>query len=76
VVPRHVRVKKYTGTVYLYVPHPSGDLLAGGFGDDYQRQLDDARSAPPAAVTNTMSGTHSGFSIQVGRLHGDVHNNR
>jgi hypothetical protein len=77
VVPAFVRVKEFAGTVYIYVPNPSGELLSRGVGE-YQRDLDVARAAQsePAAgpVTNIMSGTDAGTAIQVGHirvLHGD-----
>jgi hypothetical protein len=78
VVPRVVQVKEYTGTVYLYVPNPTGDLLTVGFGDgeQYEQQLTEAQSVPPPApggTTNIMTGTHSGTAIQVGNLYGGVH---
>lgn len=80
VVPRKVQVKEFTGTMYLYVPNPSGDLLTLGFGGDgeqYEEALDDARPTPyppsGSSTTNIMSGTHSGTSIQVGHLHGGLH---
>lgn len=78
VVPRFVRVKEFSGTVYLYVPKPSGDLLAHGIAD-YQQELDAAQAVqetppPTGAVRNTISGgTHSGTTIQVGHLHGGLH---
>ncbi|HEV2782720.1 MAG TPA: hypothetical protein VGX25_25290 [Actinophytocola sp.] len=76
VVPTFVRVKEFAGTVYLYVPNPSGDLLTHGIGE-YQQQLDAAAAAQadpqPGSVTNTMTGTHSGPAIQVGHLHGGLH---
>jgi hypothetical protein len=79
VVPRLVRVKEFTGTVYLYVPKPSGDLLTNGIAAEYQEELDAAKAVqapPPAAesITNSITGgSHSGTTIQVGRLYGGVH---
>jgi hypothetical protein len=78
VVPRLVQVKEFTGTVYLYVPNPSGDLLRDGFGDseEYQEELANAKvvqeQIPAGSTTNIMSGTHTGTAIQVGHLHGGV----
>jgi hypothetical protein len=76
VVPTVVKVKEFTGTVYLYVPHPSGDLLRQGVGD-YQHTLESAKEiqepAKPGGVTNIMTGTHSGTAIQVGYLQGGLH---
>ncbi len=75
VVPRLVQVKEYAGTVYLYVPKLSGELLEHGMGD-YQQSLDTAKSVQkrprPAPVMNVMTGTHHGTAIQVGHLHGGM----
>jgi hypothetical protein len=79
VVPTIVRVKEFTGTVYLYVPNPSGDLLRNGFGDSADGQAESASSEPAheapqyGNTKNVMSGTHSGTAIQVGHLHGGLH---
>ncbi len=74
VAPVVVAVKEFTGTVYLYVPKPSGDLLRHGFGGDsgYAAELDVARDPVPAGNTTNVirGGTHSGTTIQVGHLHG------
>lgn len=71
-VPRQVEVKEFGGTVYLYVPEPSGELLRHGLGDA-ERAGREAEPAPPAgSTTNIMTGTHYGDAIQVGHLHGDV----
>jgi hypothetical protein len=76
VVPATVTVKEFTGVVYLYVPHPSGDLLRQGVGD-YQQSLDLARDvqAPPrpGEVINIISGSQSGPAIQIGHLYGGLH---
>lgn len=81
VVPTAVKVKEFTGTVYLYVPNPSGDLLIRGIGDDpdYRTELDNAKAELDiprhGSTANTISGgTHSGTTIQVGNLHGGLHN--
>lgn len=80
VVPRFVRLKEYSGTVYLYVPKPSGDLLSHGIAE-YQRDLDAARAVrettpqPTGTITtNVLSGGSTGTTIQVGHLHGGLHN--
>ncbi|PRY44574.1 hypothetical protein [Umezawaea tangerina] len=78
VVPTTVQVKEFTGTVYLYVPKPSGDLLRTGIGTaaDYRSDLADAkptREQPTYGnTTNIMTGTHSGTAIQVGHVHGNI----
>jgi hypothetical protein len=74
VVPTVVKVKEFTGSVYLYVPNPSGDLLSQGLSD-YQQELESAQKiqpqpTQPGGVTNIMTGSHSGTAIQVGHLHG------
>ncbi|WP_447007736.1 hypothetical protein ACRAKI_15245 [Saccharothrix isguenensis] len=80
VVPRFVRIKEYSGTVYLYVPKPSGDLLSHGIAE-YQQDLDAAQAVQQApatpsgtVTTNIMSGSNAGTAIQVGHLHGGLHN--
>jgi hypothetical protein len=77
VVPRRVQVKEFVGTVYLYVPNPSGDLLRDGFGESepYQEALDEAK---PARTTNysknvLSGGIHTAPTIQVGYLQGGLH---
>jgi hypothetical protein len=76
VVPTFVQVKEFAGTVYVYVPNPSGDLLRHGVGED-RRDVDSAepaRAEPPAgAVTNIMTGTNTGTTVQVGHLRGGLH---
>ncbi|MFD9736535.1 hypothetical protein [Umezawaea sp. NPDC059074] len=76
-----VRVKEFTGTVYLYVPNPSGDLLRDGFGSnpEYREKLAAAevereREARSSRATRNIirGGTHSGPTIQVGHLHGGL----
>ncbi|OLF12828.1 hypothetical protein BLA60_06040 [Actinophytocola xinjiangensis] len=69
-VPVAVRVKEFADTVHLYVPTPSGELLAHGV--DGRPGPEPAPPAPPpAGVNNTISGgTHTGTTIQVGHLHG------
>jgi hypothetical protein len=81
VVPRRVQIKEFIGTVYLYVPNPSGDLLRDGFGESeneqYQEALEEAKPAPdlvPLSTKNVIrDGTHSGTTIQVGYLRGGMH---
>jgi hypothetical protein len=79
VVPCFVRIKEFGGTVYLYVPKPSGDLLTSGIAAEYEQELDAAKSvqekpAPPESIVNTITGgSHSGTTIQVGRLYGGLH---
>jgi class 3 adenylate cyclase len=54
VVPRRVRVKEFAGTVYLYVPRLSGELLTHGFGE-FEQDLDAARSvqtSPPTVIAS------------------------
>ncbi|WP_103353525.1 hypothetical protein [Amycolatopsis sp. CA-128772] len=76
VVPADVSVKEYRGTVYLYVPNPSGDLLRYGAGD-YAEELAAAKAAidpgpAPESTSNVINGMHGGTAIQVGRLHGNL----
>ncbi|AHH95261.1 hypothetical protein [Kutzneria albida] len=76
VVPTPVQVKEFTGTVYLYVPNPSGELLDRGLGDHQQDAVTAEQVGPPrrrGGVTNIMTGTHGGTAIQVGHLHGGLH---
>ncbi|MEU4520491.1 hypothetical protein AB0F52_17560 [Amycolatopsis sp. NPDC024027] len=77
VVPADVRVKEYRGTVYLYIPNPSGDLLRHGAGGDYAEDLAEAKAAieapAPGSTTNIISGTQHGTAIQVGQVHGNLH---
>lgn len=70
-VPRQVEVKEFGGTVYLYVPEPSGDMLRHGL-DDAEPVGQEAPSA--GSSTNIMTGTHYGTAIQVGHLHGGFSN--
>ncbi|MFJ8912683.1 hypothetical protein [Amycolatopsis sp. NPDC102389] len=67
-VARRVEVKEYSGTVHLYVPRPSGDLLTHGFGDG-PVVPDPPR---PAATTNVITGGAFDTAIQIGHLHGDL----
>lgn len=73
-VARTVTNKEFTGTAYLYVPNPSGDLLRHGFGADPEPE---PAAEAPARTTykyvNRITGGTSGTTIQVGRLHGGVH---
>ncbi|WP_410611661.1 hypothetical protein [Amycolatopsis sp. lyj-109] len=76
VVPADVRIKEYGGTVYLYIPNPSGDLLRHGAGGAYEKELAVAKAKieppGPGSTTNTISGTVSGTAIQVGQVHGNL----
>jgi hypothetical protein len=77
VVPRMVQVKEFTGTVYLYVPKPSGELLERGIGE-YQQELDTAKAIQErprgGSVINVMTGgTYNDAAIQIGHLHGGLH---
>ncbi|HWO66265.1 MAG TPA: hypothetical protein VNO31_40155 [Umezawaea sp.] len=77
VAPVRVAVKEFTGTVYLYVPNPSGDLLRDGFGSDYRAEVGavapDPDPQPRGTVTNnTFSGTSQAPVFQIGHLHGGV----
>lgn len=80
VVPAVVRVKELESVVYLYVPNPSGDLLRHGLGSEEARQepsdlvADTRDKAALGGVRNVMSGVHTGTAIQVGHLHGGLHN--
>jgi hypothetical protein len=83
VVPRQVQVKEFVSTVYLYVPNPSGDLLRDGFGDgeQYQEALEAVKPVPEPAAGDVISnsiggGTFSGTTIQVGKVHGGIHENK
>jgi hypothetical protein len=76
VVPTDVEVKEYRGTVYLYVPNPSGELLRRGIGGGYEEKLAAATDVVEEAgsTTNVISGgVHGGTTIQIGRMHGNVH---
>jgi hypothetical protein len=72
-VARRVDVKEYGGTVHLYVPRPSGDLLTRGFGSDAPAEpaVPEA-AARPASTTNVINGGDFGTAIQVGHLHGGI----
>ncbi|WP_242545290.1 hypothetical protein [Amycolatopsis sp. MtRt-6] len=74
VVPAEVRIKEYRGTVYLYTPNPSGDLLRHGAGGGYAADLAEAEVPPPApgSTTNTINGTVRGTAFQIGQVHGDL----
>ncbi|MFG1646946.1 hypothetical protein ACGFMK_42275 [Amycolatopsis sp. NPDC049252] len=76
IVARRVDVKEYHGTVHLYVPCPSGDLLVHGFGDDADEHGDVTPRSTPAntvpSTTNLISGGDFGTAIQVGHLHGGL----
>jgi hypothetical protein len=69
-VPRLVRVKEFTGTVYVYVPKPSGELLARGIGD-HQQELDTAKAGQMSqhgpTITMTATTSDSGRVYQAGR---------
>ena len=76
-----VRVKEFTGTVYLYVPNPSGDLLRDGFGSspEYREKLVAAeaereREAPVSKGTKNVirDVKSSGTIFQVGNMHGNI----
>ncbi|MEV6832709.1 hypothetical protein [Amycolatopsis sp. NPDC051102] len=76
VVPADVRIKEYRGTVYLYVPNPSGDLLRYGAGD-YAEELAATKATiepvpTPGSTTNTINGTVRGTAIQVGHVYGNL----
>ena len=74
VVPADVRIKEYRGTVYLYIPNPSGDLLRHGAGAGYAEELAAAKATiepAPGSVTNVISGPQHGTAIQVGHVHGN-----
>ncbi|MET8849638.1 hypothetical protein [Amycolatopsis sp. NPDC004625] len=76
VVPADVSVKEYRGTVYLYIPNPSGDLLRYGAGD-YAEELAAAKAAiepvpEPAGTHNVIHDMHGGTAIQVGHVHGNL----
>lgn len=75
VVPAEVRIKEYRGTIYLYIPNPSGDLLRYGAGGGYAEELAAAKATiepAPGSVTNVISGTQNGTAIQVGHVHGNL----
>lgn len=75
-VPTAVRVKEFTGVVYLYVPNLSGDLLAHGVdGQAPPVTVDEfAPDRLPAGNTTNVirGGTHSGTTIQVGHIRGGL----
>ncbi|MGW3961325.1 hypothetical protein ACWED2_16000 [Amycolatopsis sp. NPDC005003] len=75
VVPVDVSIKEYRGTVYLYIPNPSGDLLRHGAGDGYEEDLAAAKAAiepAPGSTTNTITGTVRGTAFQIGQVHGNL----
>ncbi|MGW4059503.1 hypothetical protein ACWEGE_14535 [Amycolatopsis sp. NPDC004747] len=74
VVPAEVSVKEYRGTVHLYVPNPSGDLLRHGAGGDHAEEPAEALVPPaaPGGTTNTITGTVSGTAFQIGQVHGGL----
>ncbi|MET9000762.1 hypothetical protein [Amycolatopsis sp. NPDC004169] len=74
VVPADVRVKEQRGTVYLYIPNPSGDLLRHGAGFEEELAAARAKIEPPApgSTTNTINGTVRGTAFQIGQVHGDL----
>ncbi|WP_370967921.1 hypothetical protein [Amycolatopsis sp. cg9] len=72
VVPADVEVKEYRGTVYLYVPNPSGELLRRGVGTGYEKKLAATEEVRPEGTTNVITGMHGGTAIQIGRVHGNV----
>lgn len=74
-VPTTVRVKEFTGMVYLYVPNLSGDLLAHGVDGPQAVPADTDVEHPPVGTTTNVirGGTHSGTTIQVGHLGGGIH---
>ncbi|OXM49664.1 hypothetical protein [Amycolatopsis alba] len=79
VVQTAVRVKEFESLVHLYVPNPSGDLLRHGFGSEEPHQeasdpVADTRDQAAGSVRNVMSGIQTGTAIQVGHLHGGLHN--
>ena len=76
VVPAEARAKEYRGTVYLYIPNPSGDLLRRGAGGDYADDLAAAKARiapPPGGTTNVISGSVHGTAFQIGQVHGGLH---
>ncbi|MGW5744984.1 hypothetical protein [Amycolatopsis sp. NPDC003861] len=74
-VPADVRIKEYRGTVHLYIPNPSGDLLRHGLGrhEEEPAEAEVPPPPPPGSTTNTINGTVRGTAFQIGRLHGDLH---
>ncbi|MEU7783022.1 hypothetical protein [Amycolatopsis sp. NPDC049159] len=73
VIPADVEVKEYRGTVYLYVPNPSGDLLKNGVGKEYEKKLAATEEARAEVTSNVIEEMHGGTAIQIGRVHGNVH---
>ncbi|MDX8035311.1 hypothetical protein SK803_34310 [Lentzea sp. BCCO 10_0856] len=78
VVQRTVEIKEFAGTVYLYVPKLSGRLLEHGIGEEQPMaavaEAEQDRFSRALPVTNVMTGTHVGPSIQIGHLKGGLHN--
>ncbi|WP_410586656.1 hypothetical protein [Amycolatopsis sp. lyj-23] len=72
VVARRVGVKEYSGTVHLYVPRPSGDLLTHGFGADNDPAPAGAETPRPTGAANLITGGSFGTAIQVGHLDGGL----
>ena len=71
-VARRIGVKEYTGTVHLYVPRPSGELLTHGFGGDEPPPAESPawqESENRDRTANIISGGDFGTAIQVGHLH-------
>lgn len=72
VVARRVGVKEYSGTVHLYVPRPSGDLLTHGFGAEPGSAPVVPATPQSAGTTNVITGGDFGTAIQVGHVHGGL----
>ncbi|WP_018682978.1 hypothetical protein [Actinokineospora enzanensis] len=84
VAPTDVRVKELSTKAYLHVPVMSGDLVGSGLvaagaeivGEEGAAGADLRQRVPAAGdVHNVMNGVHTGTAIQVGHLHGGLHNN-
>lgn len=76
--PLQVEAKEYSGTGYLRVPAPSGELLSLGLlrtqPEPESESTTAQRSDLGAPTSNTFSGSAEN-AMQAGTVHGGVHNN-
>lgn len=74
--PLEIAAKDYSGTGYLRVPVPSGELLRSGLLHGQPEEDDEPREQPPpvagGSVHNEMTGT-AGNLVQAGHVQGGIH---